>query len=94
MKDTRFSNVWDALEESVTDAANMKARAALLMAVSKVVASWKVTQAESARRLGISQPRLNDLLRGRINKFSVDSLMLLASEAGLAVTCRVSRKAA
>jgi predicted XRE-type DNA-binding protein len=50
-----------------------------------VVESWKVTQAVAAKRLGVTQPRLNDLLRGRINRFSVDALMELANRAGLAV---------
>ena len=47
--------------------------------------SWNTTQARAARRLGITQPRLNDLLHGKINKFSLDALMTLATRAGLKV---------
>lgn len=51
------------------------------------------TQAAKAEQLGITQPRLNDLLRGRIDKFSLDALVNLASLAGLRVDLRVRRAA-
>lgn len=64
---------------------NMRARSDLTNAIRKVVESWMVTQDVAAKQLGISQPRLNDLLRGRIAKFSLDALMKLASRAGLTI---------
>lgn len=51
---------------------------------------WNVTQAEAARRLGITQPRLNDLLRGKIANFSLDTLIDLAAQAGLSVRLDVA----
>jgi predicted XRE-type DNA-binding protein len=48
----------------------------------------------AAKKLGLTQPRMNDLLRGRINKFSLDTLMNLATRAGLAVRVEVVRPAA
>ena len=54
---------------------------------------WKVTQAEAAHRLGVSQPRLNDLLRGRIANFSLDTLINLAGQAGLVVRLDIDRAA-
>jgi predicted XRE-type DNA-binding protein len=50
--------------------------------------------AEAAKKLGVTQPRLNDLLRGRIDKFSLDALMNLAARAGLSVRVKVVRAAA
>ena len=94
MKEQRFKNVWDAIESSPAEAANMKARSDVLIAIRKVVDGWNVTQAEAARRLGINQPRTNDLLRGRINKFSLDALMNLAEKAGLSVRVKIIRRAA
>lgn len=94
MKLERYESVWDAIESSPSEAANMKARATLMMAIRKVVDGWRGTQAEAARRLGITQPRLNDLLRGRINKFSLDALVELAERAGLSIRMRVVRRAA
>ncbi len=72
----------------------MKARDSLMTAIRDAVDSWKLTQAEAAKRLGVTQPRMNDLLRGRIDKFSLDALMLLAIEAGLTVGWRVGKPAA
>jgi len=90
----RFDNVWDAIEESPSEAANMKLRSNLVIAVREMVETWKVTQAEAAKRLGITQPRMNDLMRGRIDKFSLDALMKLAVQAGLSVHVKVVRPAA
>ena len=94
MKRKRFDSVWDAIEDSPAAAVNMRARADLMIAIREVVESWKVTQAKAARRLGVNQPRMNDLVRGRIDKFSLDALMKLASRAGLAVRVEVVRPAA
>jgi predicted XRE-type DNA-binding protein len=94
MKRERYQNVWDAIEPSPAEAANMKARAELMTAIRNAVESWETTQTQSARRLGISQPRMNDLLRGRINKFSLDALVALAERAGLSVRMKIARRAA
>ena len=94
MKRKRFDSVWDAIEDSPAAAVNMKARADLMIAIRELVESWEVTQAKAARRLGVNQPRMNDLVRGRIDKFSLDALMKLASRAGLAVRVEVVRPAA
>ena len=94
MKKRRFASIWDAIEPSRAEAASMKARAATMIAIRAAVARWGVTQAAAAKRLGLTQPRLNDLLRGRINKFSLDALIDLATRAGLSVRVEVSRKAA
>jgi predicted XRE-type DNA-binding protein len=60
-----------------------------MIAIQEAVAGWKLTQADAAKRLGVTQPRMNDLLRGRINKFSLDALMVLATSAGLIVEWNV-----
>jgi predicted XRE-type DNA-binding protein len=70
MKKSRtFANVWDALEDRSEDAATMTMRSNLMIAIKETVRSWNTTQARAARRLGITQLRLNDLLTGKINKF-------------------------
>jgi predicted XRE-type DNA-binding protein len=85
-----FANVWDALTDSPEEAAAMTARADLMLAIKRVVVGWELTQANAARRLGITQPRLNDLLKGRIDKFSLDTLLILAGRAGLKVEIRIA----
>jgi len=93
MERQRFDNVWDALEDTPTAAANMTMRSNLLVAIEQRVRSWNVTQTESARRLGLTQPRLNDLLHGKIDKFSLDTLINLAFQAGLAVRMDIAEAA-
>jgi predicted XRE-type DNA-binding protein len=93
MKRQKFANVWDALEDSPAAAANMTMRSDLLIALRQRVGTWKVTQGEAARRLKITQPRLNDLLRGRIAKFSLDALINLANKAGIQVRLRIDKAA-
>ena len=61
----------------------MTIRSNVMVAITEKVRSWNTTQARAARRLGITQPRLDDLLRGKINKFSLDILLTLAIRAGL-----------
>ncbi len=93
MKKRTFANAWDAIEDTREAVANMRVRADLMIEVQRYVKENKLTQAETAKRLGITQPRLNDLLRGRIDKFSVDALVIMLARTGKQVTLRV-RKAA
>ena len=90
MEQQEFANVWDALSDSPDEAANMTMRSNLIIAIQRKVAGWKVTQAEAARRLRITQPRLNDLLRSKIDKFSLDMLVTLASHAGITVRLEIA----
>ncbi len=93
IKKQRFSNVWDALEDSPAAAANMTMRSDILIALRQRVDRWDITQAEAARRLAITQPRLNDLMRGRIDNFSLDALVNLAKQAGLVVRLKIDKAA-
>jgi predicted XRE-type DNA-binding protein len=88
-----FPDVWEALTDSPEEAATMRLRADVMVALSDTIKGWKVTQAAAANRLGVSQPRLNDMLRGRIDKFSLDALLTLAARAGLSVRLQVGAAA-
>ena len=79
----RFSDVWDAIEDTLVAAASMRARSNLMMALQSWAKASKSTQADAARILGITQPRMSDLMRGKINLFSLDSLLDMATLAGL-----------
>lgn len=89
-----FASVWDALEETPEAAAQMRPRSELAMVVRGAVEGWGLTRAEAARRLGVTQPRLINLLRGRVGRFSLDALVELAERAGLSVRLEVGREAA
>jgi predicted XRE-type DNA-binding protein len=77
-----FANVWDAIADSPTEAANLELRYQLMEKISGMVKLNGWTQAEAAKRCGISQPRINDLLRGRIARFSLDALVNIAAALG------------
>jgi predicted XRE-type DNA-binding protein len=94
MQEHTFENVWDAIEDSPAEAANMTARSDLLIALQETVAGWSITQTEAAARLGVTQPRLNDMIKGKIGRFSLDALVNLAARAGLDVSIAVEPRAA
>lgn len=77
-----FDSVWDALGFSPEEAANLEARSDLIIQIRELIRSKKWTQAAAAKRCGVSQPRINDLLRGRIDKFSIDALVNMAAHLG------------
>ncbi|NMQ21058.1 XRE family transcriptional regulator [Candidatus Competibacter phosphatis] len=80
-----FANVWDALADTPQEAANLKVRSELMSQIAAFVRERGWTQVEAARRCGVTQPRLNDLLRGRLSRFSLDALVNIAAALG----CRV-----
>ena len=79
----KFVSVWDAIEDTPQQAASMRARSELLIALQQWVKKTGLTQVESARQFGITQPRMSDLMRGKIDLFSLDALMDMATVAGL-----------
>ena len=93
MSKKRFSSVWDAIEDSPAVAENMKLRSELAMALQKHITENKLTQAAAARLFGISQPRVSDLVRGKIHLFALDTLINMASAAGMRVELRIRRAA-
>lgn len=86
----RFANVWDALEDTPAEAANMKLRSALMIALKDHIARTGLTQSQAAKLLGVSQPRISDLMRGKIELFGLDSLVNMIATAGLNVEMRIS----
>jgi predicted XRE-type DNA-binding protein len=81
-----FDSVWDAIADTPEEAANLSLRSDLMDKITKIVKENGWTQAEAAARCGVTQPRVNDLLRGRISRFSLDALVNIASALGRRVT--------
>lgn len=88
-----FDNVFDALADTPVEAVNMKARSDLLSALRSRISGWNLPQEAAAARLGITRPRLNDLLRGKLGKFSLDALVNLTARAGLVLEIRIAEAA-
>ena len=81
-KTERFASVWDAIADTAEEAANLKMRAELMRKIAALIQESDWTQAAAAERCGITQPRMNDLLRGRISRFSLDALVNIAAQLG------------
>lgn len=93
MSDETFESVWDAIEDTPEEAANMKLRSALMMALGDHIRTNGWTQQESARRLHVTQPRVSDLMRGKIDLFGLDTLVNMLTAAGLRVEMLVAKAA-
>jgi len=85
----RFSSVWDAIEDTPAEAENMKLRSALMMALKEHIAHTGMSQSQAAKLFGVTQPRISDLVRGKIDLFGLDALVNMASAAGLHIAMRV-----
>jgi predicted XRE-type DNA-binding protein len=87
----KFSgNVFSDLGFSPAESANLSMRADCMIAIKEWFASSQLTQAKAAKQLGVTQPRLNALLKGSINQFSLDALVNMATNAGLPVKLSLS----
>jgi predicted XRE-type DNA-binding protein len=81
-----FESVWDAIADTPQEAANLRIRSDLMHQITEIIEANQWTQTEAAKRCGVTQPRINDLLRGRISRFSLDALVNIASALGRKVT--------
>ena len=89
MSSQRFTSVWDAIEDTPEEAENMKLRSVLLAALKNHITRTKMSQAQAAELFGVTQPRVSDLMRGKINLFGLDALVNMATAAGLHIEMRV-----
>ncbi len=92
-KKQRFASVWDAVEDTPEEAENMKLRSVLMTALKKHIERTGMNQAQAAKLFGVTQPRVSDLMRGKINLFGLDALVNMAVAAGLRVDLRVRQAA-
>ena len=83
MNQQRFASVWDALEDTPEAAENMKLRSSLMMALRNHLLQADMLQAEAAKLFGVTQPRVSDLMRGKIDLFGLDALVNMAASAGM-----------
>ena len=81
--------MWDAIEGTPEAAENMKLRSALMMALKDHIVRAGLTQAQAAKRFGVTQPRASDLMREKIDLFAIDTLVNMAIAAGLHVEMRI-----
>jgi predicted XRE-type DNA-binding protein len=87
---TEFKSVWDALEEDPVRKENLKLRSQLLIEINNALEKKAQTQAETAKLLATTQPRVSALMKGRINEFRLDMLVDFATRLGLRVSINVA----
>ncbi|WP_202302998.1 MULTISPECIES: helix-turn-helix domain-containing protein [Dryocola] len=86
MKIQTFDSVWDAISDTPEQAENMKVRAQLMQALQNWIERKELSQAEAAEVLGLSQPRVSELMRGKIQLFSVDRLITIMAAVGMHIS--------
>ncbi|HWX03198.1 helix-turn-helix domain-containing protein [Collimonas sp.] len=89
MSNEKFASVWDAIEDTPEEAENMKLRSGLMMALKEHIVRVGMNQSQAAKLFGVTQPRVSDLMRGKIALFGLDALVNMAASAGLHVEMRV-----
>lgn len=77
-----YDSVWNAIADTPGQAANLRARTELTQKIATIVKESGWTQAQAAKHCGVTQPRINDLLRGRVSRFSLDALVNIATAIG------------
>ena len=78
----QFESVWDAIADTPEEAANLRVRSELMDKIAELITANGWTQVEAAAQCGLTQPRISDLLRGRISRFSLDALVNIAAALG------------
>jgi predicted XRE-type DNA-binding protein len=89
----QFDSVWDAIEDDPAERENLKVRSALMTALKGHIEATGMTQSQAAKRFGVTQPRISDLMRGKIDLFAIDTLVNMIGAAGLHVKVQIGKAA-
>ena len=87
----RFASVWDAIEGTPEKAENLKLRSSLMVTLKKHLDGTGLNRAQIAELFGVTQPRVSDLMRGKIDVFGLDALVNMAATAGLRIKLSVRK---
>ena len=89
MTSERFESIWDAIEDNPAQAENLKLRSAMMMALKSHIKKQGLSQADAAALLGVTQPRISDLMRGKIDLFGLDTLVHMVTAAGMHIDLKI-----
>jgi len=89
----QFESIWDAIEDDPAQRENMKVRSALMTALVGHIEAEGMTQSQAAKKFGVTQPRISDLMRGKIDLFAIDTLVNMLGAAGLHLEMQVGKAA-
>ena len=90
MEAKTIESVFDAIADTPAEAANMRLRAELMQHIESIIKGNHWTQKQAAVHCGITQPRINDLLNGKIDKFSLDALVNIHAQLGQRIALNFS----
>ena len=85
----RYNSAWDAIMDTPQEALNMKLRSELMLLIRQAIEVNSWTQKKAAKKLGVTQPRISDLLRGKIDLFSLDMLVNMLASMGNEVEIKI-----
>ena len=94
MKQSKHSNIFDALEDDQGIAENLKIRATLMHALTDYIQEQALTQQAAADFFEVNQPRISDLVNGKIDKFTIDMLVNMLVKTGIHVDIVIKQDAA
>jgi predicted XRE-type DNA-binding protein len=83
-------NVFRDLGFGAQEAESLRLRAELMVEVRRLIQARKLTRRSAANLLGVTQPRISDLIRGKIDLFSIDTLVNMLARAGMRVQLRIA----
>lgn len=89
MSKQEYTSIWDAIEDTPEEAENLKLRSSLMTELKSHIIRNEMTQAQAAKLFRVTQPRISDLMRGKINLFGLDALVNMAAAAGMYLELRV-----
>lgn len=83
---TTKGSIFDDLGFDEAESENLKIRASLMRAIEKYIDDNKLTQKNAAKLMGVYQPRISDLLHGKIDKFTIDMLVNMLAKAHVSIS--------
>lgn len=84
-----FKNVWDALEDDPAARESLKIKSRMMLDIEQHIKSMGITQAQAAKKMGVTQPRVSDLVNGKIDRFTIDMLITMLARLGLHVEIKL-----
>jgi predicted XRE-type DNA-binding protein len=89
-KGNRYESAFDALFDDQVVAQNLKVRSGLMVMLEQEIDRQELTQKTAAALFGVSQPRISDLMKGKIDKFSIDMLVNMLAALGKDVSIQAA----
>ena len=84
-----YTSVWAALEDDPSERESVKLKSRLMVEIARRIKSMGITQAQAAKTMGVSQPRVSDLVNGKIDRFTIDMLVTMLSRIGVKVEVKL-----